>query len=134
MKYIDFKLYYINKYIYNIIMDLDHQDWKPIVIRKKKGNSKNKPNQKIVGYNAGKNTNGKTNIHSKKLDEAEELKHKYVPKDVAMEIQKMRQAKYLTIKELATKLNIPKQDIINIEQGKALYNKALINKIKRGLK
>ena len=119
-------------------MDLDHQDWKPVIIRKKKGNtinnSENKSNQKVVGYNAGKNTNGKTNMHSKKLDEAEELKHKYVPKDVAMEIQKMRQAKDLTIKELATKLNIPKQDITNIEQGKALYNKALINKIKRGLK
>jgi ribosome-binding protein aMBF1 (putative translation factor) len=119
-------------------MDLQHQDWKPIVIRKKKGNtinnSENKPNQKIVGYNASKNINGKTKMHSKKLDETEELKHKYVPKDVAIEIQKMRQSKNLTIKELATKLNIPKQDITNIEQCKALYNKALINKIKRGLK
>lgn len=119
-------------------MELGHQDWKPVVVRKNKKNSihnsENKPDQKVVGYNANKNTNGKTKMHSKKLDETEELKHKYVPKDVAMEIQKMRQAKDLTIKELATKLNIPKQDITNIEQGKALYNKALINKIKRGLK
>ena len=119
-------------------MELGHQDWKPVVVRKNKKNSihnsENKPDQKVVGYNANKNINGKTKMHSKKLDETEELKHKYVPKDVAMEIQKMRQAKDLTIKELATKLNIPKQDITNIEQGKALYNKALINKIKRGLK
>ena len=118
-------------------MELSHQDWKPVVVRKNKKNSihnsENKPTQKVVGYNANKNTNGKTNIHSKKLVDTEELKHTYVPKDIAMEIQKLRQSKNLTIKELATKLNIPKQDIINIEQGKALYNKALITKIKRGI-
>ena len=116
---------------------MDHQDWKTVVVRKKKGginNSENKPKKKVVGYNAGKNVNNKVDINTKKLSETEELKHKYIPKEVSLEIMKLRQAKDLTIKELATKLNMNKQDLVNIEQGKAIYNKALINKIKRGLK
>lgn len=116
---------------------MEHQDWKTVVVRKKKGsainNSENKVVNKTTAYNAGKNINNKNKMHSRKLDQSEDLKHTYVPKEVAMEIQKLRQAKGLTIKDLATRLNIPKQDLTNIEQGKALYNKAQINKIKRNL-
>ena len=116
---------------------MDHQDWKTVVVRKKKGsinNSVNNPKQKVVGFNAGKNSKNKVDINTKKLAESEELKHNYVPKEVAKEIQQLRQAKDLTIKELANKLNMNKQDLVNIEQGKAIYNKALITKIKRSLK
>lgn len=115
---------------------MNHQDWKPQIVRNKNGSyyNENTKKEKVIGYNGSKNTNNKNKMHSRKLAESDELKHTYVPKEIAKEIQQLRQAKDLTIKELATKLNMNKQDLIQIEQGKALYNKALINKIKRGLK
>lgn len=111
---------------------MEHQNWNPQIIKNNKGIYYNQTNKKkVLTYKNNKNTNN--NINSKKLDESLELKHNYVPHNISKEIQLLRQSKGLTIKELATKLNINKQELINIEQGKALYNKAMINKIKRGL-
>ena len=110
---------------------MEHQDWKTIVIKKRVSNNENQKVNKSKTYKNTKNSNIKNNIDSRKLDNSEDLKHIYVPKEVSIEIQKLRQAKGLTIKDLATKLNMSKQDLNNIEQGKALYNKALINKIKK---
>ena len=112
---------------------MDHQDWKTIIVKKKKSslhvNNQDKK-EKVV---KPKFQTTKNNISSKKLENSEDLKHIYVPKEVALDIQKRRQIKGLTVKELSQKLNMKPQDITSIEQGKALYNKVLINKILRGL-
>ena len=113
---------------------MDHQDWKTIVVKKKKSSfnvSNQDKKEKVIKPKSSTTT--KNNISSKKLENSEDLKHTYVPKEVALDIQKRRQIKGLTVKELSQKLNMKPQDITSIEQGKALYNKALINKILRGL-
>ena len=109
-----------------------NQDWKVIKVRfnskqkKELGLEKPKKVVKVEG-------NNKNNLSNKKLENSEDLKHIYVPKAVGKELQQIRQAKGLTIKQAAIKLNMKSQDLQQIEQCKALYNKAIINKIKRKL-
>ena len=56
-------------------------------------------------YGAGMNKHGATSMNTAKLDrETEELKHEKVSMDVGKLIQKGRQAKNLTQKDLATKI------------------------------
>ena len=110
---------------------MDHQDWNTIIIKKKNINNVQGKKEKVVKPKS--QTTTKNNISNKKLENSEDLKHTYVPKEIALDIQKRRQIKGLTVKELSQKLNMKPQDITSIEQGKALYNKALINKILRGL-
>uniref|UniRef100_A0A6C0L021 HTH cro/C1-type domain-containing protein n=1 Tax=viral metagenome TaxID=1070528 RepID=A0A6C0L021_9ZZZZ len=74
---------------------------------------------------------------NKKLEKEIEkgiLKHKAVTKDDSKKIQKQRLIRGLTQKELAQKANVTVQKIIEIENGKAIHNPQLINKVQRILK
>jgi len=65
------------------------------------------------------------------LDEDEELEVKTVPKNVAMAIQQARQAKSLTQKELATRINEKQSIITDYESGKAVPSQQVLAKLER---
>jgi len=85
-------------------------------------------------YGAGGNTQKGNVLNTAKLDaETEELKHKTVDMSVGKAIQKGRQAKEMTQKELATKINEKPQVVVEYEQGKALPNQQVLAKMERAL-
>ena len=106
--------------------NLDHQDWKTIIIKKPKENVKN--SKKKVN-----NDSQKKFAVEKKGDEGD-LSQKKITLELRQSIMKGRSAKSLTQKQLASSINLPLQVISDIESGKALYNPQHINKIKRFLK
>ena len=103
---------------------LEHQDWKTVVVKKKKDEKpkeikkKQDPNIKNV----------------EKQVEEDNLKHKKITPELKQQIIQGRCSQKLTQKELAQKCNFPLQIINEIETGKAIYNQQQINKIKRILK
>jgi len=85
-------------------------------------------------YGAGGNTQKGTTLNTAKLDaETEELKHKTVDLSVGKAIQKGRQQKEMTQKDLATKINEKPQIVVEYEQGKAIPNQAVLAKMERAL-
>jgi len=85
-------------------------------------------------YGAGGNTQKGTSLNTAKLDaETEELKHKTVDISVGKAIQKGRQQKEMTQKDLATKINEKPQVIMEYESGKAIPNNQLLAKMERAL-
>ena len=107
---------------------LDHQDWKNIVIKKKRD-----PDKVPANLNKRKNTENKKLLKIEKKADNDELKHDKITKELRIKIQQGRTSKGLTQKQLANSINIPLQKIIEIENGKAIYNAQDINKIKRYL-
>lgn len=104
---------------------LDHQDWKPIIVKKTKHKSKDVP--KIT----------KVSDPNKKMEkqiEEGKMEHKKIPNELRIKIQQARSSKGYTQKDLANRVNLPVQTINEIESGKAIYNASHINKIKRSLK
>ena len=93
---------------------INNPDWKPLVLRKR---SKRAP--------AGK---------KKTVDDDSPPKIEKVPTQVRYEIQQKRSAKGWTQKDLATRCNLKKEVISQIESGKYKYDKRLIQKILRKLK
>jgi putative transcription factor len=72
-----------------------------------------------------------------KLDrETEELKHETISLDIGKIIQQGRQAKGLSQKDLATKINEKPQIITDYEAGRGIPNNVIIGKIEKviGLK
>ncbi|KAK3088230.1 hypothetical protein FSP39_016417 [Pinctada imbricata] len=85
-------------------------------------------------YDAGHNRNKTIDKNTAKLDrETEELHHDTVTLDVSRLIQQGRQAKGLTQKELATKINEKQQVINDYEAGKAIPNQQVLAKMERVL-
>ena len=113
----------MNKYL----DQLDHQDWKPVIIRKNA-----KQNVESVKKKLNNETLKKISIENKA--ENDELKHKQITIKLRYSIQKARCNQSLTQKQLAQKVNLSLQIISNIESGKAIYNHQHINKLKRFLK
>ena len=112
---------------------LEHQDWKQVIIKKK--------DSKTTGSNTISNTlstklsdKQQTDIKLLKQVENDELKHKKVPPEVRKQIQQKRGALKWTQKQLAQKCNLQVSIINDIETGKATYNPQHITKIKRILK
>tara|TARA_B110001469_G_scaffold127429_1_gene148287 strand:- start:7001 stop:7339 length:339 start_codon:yes stop_codon:yes gene_type:complete len=100
--------------------ELDHQDWKTIVIKTKKENKK-------------ENNSNKVNV-IKKLDvavESSKMKHDLFTREFSKTLIKKRSNLNLTQKELAQILNIPLQKINEIESFKCKYDPQLNNKIKK---
>ena len=86
-------------------------------------------------YGAGQNKHSVTTLNTAKLDaESEELKHDKVSMAVGQLIQKGRQAKGWSQKELATKICEKPQVINEYESSKAVNpNQAILGKIERAL-
>ena len=103
---------------------LNHQDWKQIVIGKKKSKSPEK----------NKNPENTKLLKLEKKADNDELKHDKITKELRTKIQQGRASKGLTQKQLANNVNLPLQKIQEIENGKAIYNHKDINKIKRYLR
>tara|TARA_Y100000817_G_scaffold276464_1_gene237945 strand:+ start:122 stop:478 length:357 start_codon:yes stop_codon:yes gene_type:complete len=112
---------------HNFENTFDHQDWKQVIVRKKKTkgelNTNPKPSQ----------ASQKAKSIEKKADEGN-LKHKHITKELRLQIQQARNSKGLTQKQLANNCQLTQQIINDIESGKAIYNHQHINKIKRHLK
>lgn len=73
-------------------------------------------------------------IAAAKLEgETEELKHAAVGKDLKVALMKARNAKGLSQKELANRLQMDQKTITEYEQGKGIPNNAIIAKIEREL-
>ncbi|CAG0898452.1 unnamed protein product [Darwinula stevensoni] len=83
-------------------------------------------------FNAGTNKHTGTTLNTTRLDrETEELKHDKVTLDVGRLIQQGRQAKNMTQKDLATRINEKPQVINDYEAGRAIPNQAIMGKIER---
>ena len=107
---------------------MDHQDWKTYIVHcKTPSTNKKDGNHTTKHYEKSK---------SQKMDEMEQegdLKHKKIEQSISKIIQQMRTQKGMTQKQLANKVALSPAIINEIESGKARYNPAHINKIKRAL-
>ena len=103
---------------------MNHQDLNTIIIGKPK---KKSGERNIIPKNNG------PDLHSIKIEnETENFQIKKVPNALAKEIMSIHNLKKITQKDLAIKLNVTKDVINNIENGRAIYDgktKQLINKI-----
>ena len=85
-------------------------------------------------YGAAQNKHTSTTMNTAKLDrETEELRHDKIPLELGKLIQKGRQMKNLTQKELATKICEKPQVVNEYESGKAVPNQAILGKMERAL-
>ncbi|XP_030639971.1 endothelial differentiation-related factor 1 homolog isoform X1 [Chanos chanos] len=124
-------------------------DWDTVTILRKKGPSsaQAKSKQAVAAaqrrgeevettkkWSAGQNKQHMVTKNTAKLDrETEELHHQRVSLEVGKVIQKGRQDKGMTQKDLATKINEKPQVIADYESGKAIPNNQIMGKIERAI-
>merc|ERR1712146_61767 len=107
-------------------MSHGHQDWTPQVVRKKggAGGGATGPTVTTKKYAAGGNAQSSgPGQRARKLDEAngeDGFKTEKVSMELKMRIQKARQAKGMTQKELATKMSEKPQVVNQYESGQAI--------------
>lgn len=102
-----------------------HQDWKPVVIRKK--------TDKAGDDKEGGGKKGKKPGHSLD-DNKDEFKNKKISKEISQSIIQHRCAMKLNQKALAGKVNIKPEVLQKYENGQAIVDPRVLNKIKRILK
>ena len=119
----------MDKHFQTLDRQLEHQDWKPVIINKKdtSSNTTNTTSKKLSDKQ-------QCDIKLLKQADNDELKHKKVPPEVRKQIQQKRGSLKWTQKQLAQKVNLQVSIINDIETGKATYNPQHITKIKRILK
>ena len=119
----------MDKHFNALDKQLDHQDWKPVIVRTKqsKEEEKKKSSKKLSEAQ-------QKDIKLLKQVEEDNLKHKKVPPEIRKLIQQKRGDLKWTQKDLAQKCNFQVTIINDIETGKANYNPQHITKIKRILK
>ena len=108
-------------------ISLEHQNWTPQVVRKKKDNIDGGSKKKIS------QAQQRDNKLMKKADN-DDLTHDKITLELRVKIQQGRASQKWTQKDLANRCNLPVNVINEIESGKAIYNPQQINKIKRILK
>lgn len=111
------------------------------VLRKNKQNKENKKQETKNALRTGNTTiEKKTTDNSEKhknykLDCADEAsKHILISKELSKNIIKLRSKKKMTQKQLAQKVNLSQSIIQSYENGKAIEDKQIINKILKALK
>ena len=112
---------------------MDHQDWKPVILRKSNAQLKkdNKMAKETVLSSKRPNSNSNTfEVNKNKLDNDEVPAPTYVPKSICIEIQQARCAKKMSQQDLANRLNVKKNIVNELESGKMIYNKGFIRKVK----
>ena len=124
---------------------MDHQNWEPIGWDKRgekvKGqsntsflNSEKRKGNVITSKKIVSNCNNKTEINVRKLESEEDtFKHATVTLSMAKRIAQVRCEKKLTQKELAMKLSLDVKIIQEYENGKAIPNPNIINKLEKVL-
>ena len=85
------------------------------------------------GSNSSAHNSSGATINARKIEESDDLKINKVDKSLSKAIQQARMAKKLTQKELATKINEKPQVVGEYENGKAIPNAQIINKLEREL-
>ena len=132
------------------IMNLSHQDWEPVVFHKKIGNPTNKETVKQALRNGGNvDTLRKTGDHLSEAAKKRKLEADlYVPATEAAPDQKplpklslearqqminARTEKKLTQVQLAQQMNVRPNLIQDMENGKVLEDKTLLQKVNRVL-
>lgn len=120
----------------------DHQDWKQIIIKSKNNNTlkinNSKPNISVSEkkYNSGKNIQSQQ-VNAKKIEQYADgdditinlkLTHNFTS-----QMQKIRQQKGLTQKQLANECNLPETVIRDYENGSAVPNQQDISKMNKAL-
>lgn len=117
-------------------MSSQFQDWNPLVI----GNNKNKKKEDPLNlkHREGqsvetlkKNKINENNSILNKLENDEIIKIETIPLDVSKKIQQARTALKMTRKDLAQKLNVKENIIIDLENAKYKFDKQLIRKIEK---
>ena len=107
---------------------MQHQDWKPVILR----GGKMPPKKKNVI--AQKNKGLEKSTKNKKLDESTEAKKiTYITPKIKQQFINGRVAKKWKQKDLANAMSIPVKRIQEIESGKAINNMAYFQKIARKL-
>jgi len=110
---------------------MDHQDWKPVILRNP---AKKKPiveKKKVVKTNL--NSNSIMNINVRKIED-EDMKVEYVSKSIGKQIQQARLIQKITQQDLANRLCVKKNIINDLESGKMLKNNLFVSKVKKILK
>ncbi len=104
---------------------MEHQDWKPVVFKKKIVKKESVVKQKVSSEASHKN---------RKLDEeTENFKIERVDLSVRQAIMKGRNARKMKQKDLANLLALRSDIIINYENGKAVPNQRVLQKMERVL-
>ncbi|KAK4014918.1 endothelial differentiation-related factor 1 [Daphnia magna] len=127
---------------------MSDNQWEPVIIKKRLPKGASATSDKVVNaarrqglevetvtkYGAATNKHTGTTLNTAKLDqESEELKHASLSMDVAKLIQKGRQDKGFTQKDLATKINEKPQIITDYEAGRGIPNQQILGKIERAI-
>jgi putative transcription factor len=97
---------------------MNHQDWKPVVLRKK---TEHKTKRSV----------GNKKFH--KLDSDDPDAPKKISLSAGKQIQQARCDKKLSQKQLAQLLNVKAQLITDYESGKAIPSRSVLNKLNRAL-
>lgn len=123
-------------------------DWEPVILRKKPPNPSQAKSAKAINeaqrkgeaiettkkFAAGSNKHFQTSLNTAKLDrETEELKLPSLGLDVGKIIQKARNDKAMTQKDLATKICEKPQVVNEYECGKGVPNQQVLAKMERVL-
>ena len=117
---------------------MNHQDWKEVTFTKNLSQDK----QHLSRQHRQGNTVAKKKVHNSehsakmhKLDnETETFKLQKVDPKVAKQLQQARCSMGLSQKDLANKVNLPVKTIVAYENGKAVVDHKILNKLKRTLK
>jgi len=103
---------------------MDHQDWTPVVFKKK-----------VVNKEKNIITSNGLPQYVKKLNDisSEDISNKYFEKDYINQVIAKRMEMKLTQKQLAINCNLDCSIIQRFEQGKEVYNHNLKNKLNKVL-
>lgn len=110
---------------------MEHQDWNPTILRKNNTQFKKKGTS-VLKTSGRKNAQRGQHANSK-MDDNEYCPEKKVSHELKMQIQKARTGKKLTQKQLANQCNLTIKTIQDYENGKALPNPQILNKLNRVL-
>ncbi len=110
------------------------QDWTPVLLSGKKPVAKQ--NGTGVKYNIEERKSDEAKSAASKmyaLENSDDVTVQTIPLSISQEISKARVAKGLTQKELAQKLNVQPAIITSYENGKAIPDNQMLQKIAREL-
>ena len=113
--------------------ELSHQDWKPVTLHRTYTADEKLKNAQRTGQTTSVNKNTVQNKSAKLDAETENFTIVKSGLTLGKEIQQGRTAKKLTQKQLATMLNEKPQVIQQYENGQAIPNPQIINKLQRTL-
>jgi putative transcription factor len=113
--------------------ELSHQDWKPVTLHRTYTADEKLKNAQRTGQTTSVNKNTLQNKSAKLDAETENFTIVKSGLTLGKEIQQGRTAKKLTQKQLATMLNEKPQVIQQYENGQAIPNPQIINKLQKTL-